>query len=208
MKTIEVTGKSVEDAINSGLQQLKVTREKVDIHILDEGSKGIFNLIGTRPAKIRVTIKRDYCNDAKAFLKSILENMNIEAKIFIEEKGDTINIKLDGNNMGLLIGYRGETLDSLQYLVNLVINKDLDNHYKKVVLDIQNYRLKREETLKRLANKLAHKVKISGKSVKLEPMNPYERRIIHFQLQNNSYVETYSEGEEPYRRVVISLKKA
>lgn len=110
--------------------------------------------------------------------------------------------------MGILIGYRGETLDSLQYLVSLIINKGHETEYKRVVLDTENYRSKREETLKRLAFRVADKVKATGKFVKLEPMNPYERRIIHSSLQNDKYVDTFSEGDEPYRRVVVDLKKA
>lgn len=110
--------------------------------------------------------------------------------------------------MGIIIGYRGETLDSLQYLVSLVINKDQSCDYKRVILDTENYRDKREETLKKLARRLGHKVREAGRPVKLEPMNPYERRIIHSELQNNNYVETYSEGEEPFRKVVINLRKA
>ncbi len=110
--------------------------------------------------------------------------------------------------MGIIIGYRGETLDSLQYLVSLVINKDQECDYKRVILDTENYRNKREETLKKLARRLGNKVKETGRPVKLEPMNPYERRIIHSELQNNNYVETYSEGDEPFRKVVINLRKA
>lgn len=134
--------------------------------------------------------------------------MNIKAEIKIKEDNDTINISLTGPDMGIIIGYRGETLDALQYLVSLVINKGNETNYKRVVLDTENYRAKREETLRKLANKVANTVKRTGKLIKLEPMNPYERRIIHSALQNNPFVDTYSEGEEPYRRVVINLKKA
>ena len=109
--------------------------------------------------------------------------------------------------MGLVIGYRGETLDSLQYLVSLVVNKNHDNPYKRVVLDAENYRHKREETLIKVAQKTAYKVKKSGRPYKLEPMNPYERRVIHSALQEYTDINTYSEGEEPFRRIVISLKK-
>jgi spoIIIJ-associated protein len=126
----------------------------------------------------------------------------------MKEEDGSIKINLDGPNVGILIGHRGETLDALQYLVSLIINKDHNEDYKRVILDTENYRLKREETLKRLASRLAYKVKSTGKYVKLEPMNPYERRIIHSALQNNEDITTYSEGEEPFRRVVIDLKKA
>ena len=134
--------------------------------------------------------------------------MNMKAEVKLKEENNEIRIDLVGPNMGLLIGYRGETLDSLQYLVSLVVNKNHDEEYKRVILDTENYRAKREETLKRLASKIAYKVRVSGRVLKLEPMNPYERRIIHSTLQNDSYIYTFSEGEEPYRRVVVDLKKA
>jgi spoIIIJ-associated protein len=134
--------------------------------------------------------------------------MGVKAEIRINEDNDTIKISLTGPDMGILIGYRGETLDSLQYLVSLVINKGHETSYKRVVLDTENYRSKREETLKRLAQKVANTVRRTGKIIRLEPMNPYERRIIHSALQEDRYVQTFSEGEEPYRRVVIDIKKA
>lgn len=207
MKTIEMTGKTVEEALKNALEQLKLTKDKVDVEIIDEGSKGLFNLIGTKPAKIKVTKKFDCVDSAKQFLKDVLKSMNIEANIDIKEENDTININLFGPKMGLVIGYRGETLDSLQYLVSLVVNKNHDNPYKRVVLDAENYRSKREETLVRVAQKTAYKVRKSGRPYKLEPMNPYERRVIHSALQEYSDINTYSEGEEPFRRIVISLKK-
>ncbi|ADK17294.1 MULTISPECIES: RNA-binding cell elongation regulator Jag/EloR [Clostridium] len=208
MDFIETTGKTVEDAFKTALSELKVEEDKVEMEVLDEGNKGFFNIIGTRPAKIRVTVKRDYINEAKTFLRSILDKIKVEAEIEIKEDKNGIKIYLTGQEMGILIGYRGETLDALQYLVSLVINKNHDTEYKRVVLDTENYRFKREETLKRLARRVAEKVKRTGRIIKLEPMNPYERRIIHSALQNNIYVNTYSEGQEPFRRVVVDLKKA
>ena len=208
MKNIEMMGKNVEDAINNALMQLKVTRDKVKVETLDEGSRGFLNIIGVKPAKIRVTVKRDSLNEAKTFLTEVLQSMNMEAEVNLKYEDNEIKIELIGPNMGLLIGYRGETLDSLQYLISLVVNKNHDEEYKRVTLDTENYRAKREETLKRLASKIAYKVRISGRVLKLEPMNPYERRIIHSTLQNDSYIYTFSEGEEPYRRVVVDLKKA
>lgn len=207
MKTIEMTGKTVEEALKHALDELKLTKDKVDVEVIDEGSKGLFNLIGTKPAKVKVTKKLDVLDDAKTFLINVLSSMNIKSDIDIKEENDIIKINLKGPNMGLVIGYRGETLDSLQYLVSLVINKNHENPYKKVVLDAENYRHKREETLIKLAQKTAYKVKKSGRPYKLEPMNPYERRIIHSALQNDKYVTTHSEGEEPFRRVVVTLKR-
>ncbi|GCD09437.1 RNA-binding cell elongation regulator Jag/EloR [Clostridium tagluense] len=208
MKIIEMMGKNVEDAIGNALKELKVTRDKVKVETIDEGSKGFLNIIGVKPAKIRVTVKRDSLYEAKNFLTEVLNSMSMEAEINLKDENNEIKIDLIGPNMGLLIGYRGETLDSLQYLVSLVVNKSHDEEYKRVILDTENYRAKREETLKRLASKIAYKVRVSGRVLKLEPMNPYERRIIHSTLQNDSYIYTFSEGEEPYRRVVVDLKKA
>lgn len=207
MKTIEITGKTVEEALKSALRQLDTTEDKVEVTVIDEGSKGFFNLIGTKPAKISVTMKRDRILETKKFLSEVLEKMNVKAEINIEESNDVVNINLTGPKMGNIIGYRGETLDSLQYLTSLVVNKSKEDKYKRVILDTENYRQKREETLKRLANKIAYKVRKSGRVLKLEPMNPYERRVIHSELQNNDFVKTFSEGEEPYRRVVVELKK-
>ena len=207
MKVIEMTGKTVDEALKHALDELKLTKDKVDVEIIDEGSKGLFNLIGAKPAKIKVTTKPDALDDAKTFLINVLNSMNIEANIDIKEENDIIRINLSGAKMGLVIGYRGETLDSLQYLVSLVVNKNHENPYKRVVLDAENYRHKREETLIRVAQKTAYKVKKSGRPYKLEPMNPYERRVIHSALQEYTDINTYSEGEEPFRRIVISLKK-
>ncbi|MBE6058748.1 MAG: protein jag [Clostridium sulfidigenes] len=208
MKSIEIIGRTAEEAIQNALRELNVTEEKVTIEVLEEGSKGFLNIIGVKPAKVKVTLKRDYIGDAKKFLRDILNAMNVKAEIHIKEENNEININLVGPNMGVLIGYRGETLDSLQYLLSLVVNKNHDETYKRVILDTVNYRQNRQETLKKLALKMGDKVRINGKTLKLEPMNPYERRVIHSTLQNNAYVTTHSEGDEPYRRVVIELKKA
>lgn len=208
MKSIESTGKNVEEAINNALNNLNATKEKVNIEVIDEGSKGILSIIGKREAKVKVTLKKDYISEARDFLKSIFTNMGLMVEIRIKEVNNCLNINLSGANMGILIGYRGETLDSIQYLVGLVINKGNDGQYKRVLIDTENYRGRREETLRRLANRIAHKVKIERKSIALEPMNPYERRIIHSELQNDEKIMTYSQGDEPYRRVIVDLKKS
>ena len=207
MKSIEIEGKTVEEALNKALLELKTDKNMVNVDVLEQGFKGLFNVIGVKPSKVRVSLKYDYIEEAYNFLANILKAMKIEAEISIEEVDDTLHINLSGRNMGLLIGYRGETLDSIQYLVSLVVNKMHELPHKRVILDTENYRSKREETLKGVAIKTANRVIKNKKSFKLEPMNPYERRIIHSALQANASVETHSEGEEPFRRVVIELKK-
>ena len=144
----------------------------------------------------------------KKFLSDVLKAMNLEAevKVVIDEENSNVDVELIGKNMGVLIGKRGQTLDSLQYLVSLVANKESDGYFR-VKLDTENYRSRRKETLESLAKNIAYKVKRTRKSVSLEPMNPYERRIIHSALQNDKYVATRSEGEEPFRHVVVYLKK-
>lgn len=201
MKFVEKSGKSVEEALRLALIELEATREQVEYEVLEEGSKGFLG-IGAKETRIRVSKKDSVIDSARIFLNSILKEMNIEAELDIEQHDDVLNINMNGEDMAILIGKRGQTLDSLQYLVSLVVNKNKDE-YLRVVLDTENYRAKRKETLESLAEKLAAKVKKSRKNVILEPMNPYERRIIHSALQNNPNVSTKSEGDEPYRKVVI-----
>ncbi|KEH89812.1 RNA-binding cell elongation regulator Jag/EloR [Clostridium novyi] len=207
MRSIRMSGKTVEDAVSKALTELNVTIDEVETNVIEEGSKGIFGIFKTKDAEVEVIVKEKAEDKARKFLRDVLDSMGVLAEIKIKEEDNVLKINLVGPKMGLIIGYRGETLDSLQYLVSLVVNKENNERYKKVTLDTENYRSRREETLKRLAEKLAYKVKKTSKSVKLEPMNPYERRIIHSTLQNDSYVVTYSEGEEPHRRVIIDLKK-
>ena len=203
MKSIEVEGKNIEDALEKALNELNTTKEKINFEIIDPGAKGLFNVIGFKPARIRVSMKYDYIEEARKFIANILKCVGLTAEISITEKDDAININLYGKKMGLIIGYRGETLDSIQYLLSLVVNKSHDIPHKKVILDTENYRSKREETLKGVAIKSANRVIKTRKTLKLEPTNPYERRIIHFDLKDNNLVNTYSEGEEPFRRIVI-----
>lgn len=206
MESIDMTGKSVDEALEKALSQLNVTKDEVEVSIIDEGNKGFLNLIGSKPAKIMVTVKKNYINEAKDFLTKVLAKMNVKTDIMIKEEKNNICIELTGPKMGSIIGYRGETLDALQYLVSLVLNKNHDVEYKRVILDAEHYRSKREETLRRVAYKTANKVRKSKRPFKLEPMNPYERRIIHSALQESNDVITYSEGEEPHRRVVVDVK--
>lgn len=213
MNSMEFSGKTVSDALSVALKELNLTEDKITYEVLEEGSKGLLGLIGTRPAVIKVTVKtpepvkKDIQVEAKDFLKGVLDSMEIVAEIETKLEDNILKVNLTGPKMGLIIGYRGETLDSLQYLTSLVINKRRDGEYVRVVLDTEGYRQKREETLERLAEKTAYKVKKYGRAMKLEPMNPYERRIIHSKLQEDTKVKTFSVGDEPFRRVVIELDK-
>ena len=201
---IEKTGKTVQEAVNSALEELGVQREDVEIEIVDEGAKGLFGF-GSKMAKVKVTLKEVQQEDGVRFLSSVFEKMNVEVDIEKVEDEESIQLNVTGKDSGIIIGRRGETLDALQYLTSLVVNRKSEN-YKRVTIDIENYRQKREETLVKLAERLAERVIKYRRNVSLEPMNPYERRIIHSTLQNNNYVETYSVGEDPNRKVVITLK--
>lgn len=205
MKTVESSGKTINEAILMAVAQLGVQRDNLDIEILEEPVKGLFGLIGAKDARIRASIKKTTGDRAKDFMTELLYHMEVDAIVDVVETGDSIDMDLRGEGMGLLIGYRGETLDALQYLTSLVVNKE-GEEYKRINLDTENYRQKREETLRRLAKRLGYKVSKTKRKITLEPMNPFERRIIHSTLQNDNYVRTYSEGEEPYRRVVIACK--
>lgn len=206
MAYIEKSGKSVEEAIKIALDELKVTSENAKIEILEQPSKGIFGF-GSKMARVRVEAVYDENKTVYKFLRDVLNNMDVKAEIKITKEANNMYINLIGPKMGMIIGRRGQTLDSLQYLVSLVVNKNLDREsYIKVILDTEDYRRKREETLERLAERMASKVIKLGRRVELEPMNPYERRIIHASLQDYPGITTYSEGEEPFRKVIISKK--
>ena len=202
----EFTGKTVDDALTNALVELETTSDKVEYEVLEEGSSGILGLF-SKVAVIRVKKLDDIRETAVEFLNDVFKAMEMDVDIEIEynEVENQMNIDLSGEEMGILIGKRGITLDSLQYLVSLVINRNTED-YMKVKLDTENYRERRKETLENLAHNLAHKVKRIHRPVYLEPMNPYERRVIHSALQKDKYVETHSEGDEPYRKVVITLK--
>ncbi|MGI6161763.1 MAG: RNA-binding cell elongation regulator Jag/EloR [Christensenellales bacterium] len=204
-RVIEATGRTVDEAIFNGLQELSLSIDEVDIDIISEGSKGILGIAG-RKAVVKLSERVEETVEEGHFLNGVLDRMGVKATLAITEDEESIHIKASGPNMGVLIGHRGETLDALQYLSSLVINKDREE-YKRVVLDTENYRVKREETLARLARRLAGKAQKTGRKIELEPMNPYERRIMHATLQNHPSITTYSEGEDPNRYVVIDLKK-
>ena len=207
MDWLEITAKTVDDALDEALLKLGTTRDKIEVEVVEKETNGLLGLF-SKPAKIKVRAKFTVEDIAKAFLTKVFQYMEIKAEFEIdyntEENSMYINIK--GEQMGLLIGKRGQTLDSLQYLTSLVVNKESDT-YLKVKLDTENYRARRKETLENLAKNLSNKVKRTRQPVSLEPMNPYERRIIHSALQYDKFVETYSEGEEPERKVVIAPKK-
>ena len=207
MEYREFTGKTVEDAVMEAAIKLETTSDKLDYEILEKGSSGFLG-IGSKPAKIKARKLMETVDRVEEFLADVFAAMQIDAKIEITENKEenTMNVDLSGEDMGVLIGKRGQTLDSLQYLVSLVVNKESEE-YIHVKVDTENYRQRRKETLENLAKNIAYKVKRTKRSVSLEPMNPYERRIIHSALQNDKYVTTHSEGEEPFRRVVITLKR-
>ena len=209
MEFKEFTGKTVDDALTNATVSLGVTSDQIKYEVIEEGSTGFLG-IGSKDAIIKVVISvdEDPKKVAKEFLEGVFEAMQLEVNISMsfDEEDKTLSIDLAGPEMGVLIGKRGQTLDSLQYLTNLAVNRSSEN-YTRVKIDTEDYRRRRKETLENLARNMASKVKRTKKSVTLEAMNPYERRIIHSALQNDNNVTTHSEGEEPYRYVVITLKK-
>lgn len=207
MEFIEVTAKTVDDAITESLVKFGTTSDKIEYEVIEKGSNGFLG-IGSKMAKIRVRKKSDVEDYVRDFLEDVFRAMDLEVEIMItkSEDGKNVDVELKGKEMGVLIGKRGQTLDSLQYLTNLAVGKQV-NEYVKVKLDTEDYRKRRKETLENLARNIAYKVKRTKRPVSLEPMNPFERRVIHSALQNDWYVSTHSEGEEPYRHVVVTLKK-
>ena len=210
MEYIEVSAKTVDEAITEACQKFGVTSDRLEYEVLEEGSSGFLG-IGSKPAVIKAAVKITEISledRAKAFLNDVFAAMDLEVVVNVvyNEAEKAMDIDLSGDEMGVLIGKRGQTLDSLQYLVSLVVNKG-EPSYIRVKVDTENYRERRKDTLENLAKNIAYKVKRTKRAVSLEPMNPYERRIIHSALQNDKYVVTHSEGEEPFRRVIVSLKK-
>ena len=210
MEFTKFSAKTVNDAIIEACQHFVVTSDKLEYEVVEEGSSGFLGF-NAKPAVINARVKEVEVKPdekAKEFLTDVFRSMNmavvIDAKYDEIEK--TLDIEFSGEDMGVLIGKRGQTLDSLQYLTSLVVNKN-EEDYIRVKVDTENYRQRRKETLENLAKNISFKVKRTKRPVSLEPMNPYERRIIHSALQNDKYVTTHSEGEEPYRRVVVTLKK-
>lgn len=208
MTAVEKIGKTIEEAVSLALAELGVSEKRVDIEVIESPSKGLFGFIGTKPAKVRVSLKKiDPVAVAKEFLQDIFLQMKLDVLIekMTSEEGIVFNLR--GKDLGILIGKHGQTLDALQYLTNLAANRDVDQDRVRIVVDVEDYRKRREETLYRLAERLADKVKRRGERVVLEPMSRHERKIIHMALQDDKRVSTYSEGEEPFRKVVIALKR-
>ncbi|HHW21802.1 MAG TPA: protein jag [Clostridiaceae bacterium] len=205
-KSIIKEAKTVDEAIRLACEELGTDIDNVDVEIINEGNKGLLGIIGNKNAVVKVTQKPGIDDIIVDFLRPIFEKMEITANLDIIHEEDHITVRLTGDDIGIVIGRRGETLDSLQYLLSLVVNRKA-GEYTRVVLDVADYRQKREETLIRLANRVADKVTRYKKSLTLEPMNPYERRIIHSTLQNHKYVDTQSIGEEPNRKVVVRYKQ-
>lgn len=211
MKTVEVIGKTVEEAVQNGLSQLDLTLDEAHIDILDGGGKGVLGLLGVKMARVRVSEKFSTSNRAVSFLAHISDLMGSpDPGIAVAEDVDSLKIKMEGEHLGNMIGHRGETLEALQLLTGLVVNHHngtTEDEYIRIKLDIGGYRKKREETLTRLAHKLAGKARKTGKNVQLEPMNSYERRIIHTALSDEHDITTHSHGTGASRRVVISMEK-
>lgn len=206
MISVEKRGRSVEEAVAAALQELGVQAEQAEVEVLEVPARGLFGLIGSRDALVRVTVKESKEDLALRFLQDVARAIGLDVEISTRRDEDYVFFDVRGDELGILIGRRGQTLDALQYLTNLAVGR-VSGERQRIVVDVEGYRRRREETLQRLAERLAEKVRRSGQSMELEPMSAHERRVIHLALQNSPYVTTYSEGEEPFRKVVIEAKK-
>lgn len=206
MRVVEKRGRSVEEAVAAALAELGLSREEVEVEVLEEPSKGLFGLLGTREALVRVKEKENKPARCRRLLEDIFRAIGARVEVTVRESDQYIFVDVNGDSAGVLIGHRGKTLDALQYLVNLALSKGFQDK-RKVVLDIGAYRKRREETLKRVADKAGEKARRTGRAVALEPMSAAERRIVHMALQGNPHVTTHSEGQEPYRHVVVTPRK-
>lgn len=236
MNTVEKAGRTVDEAIEAALAELGVSRDEIEYEVLEEASKGLFGFLGGKPARVRVTLKKpvpapapvaapdrekparaekgpriervdpETVEVARNFLQQVFAAMRLDVKIEKMTHEDHVTLNLRGEDLGILIGKHGQTLDALQYLTSLAAHRDAEER-TRIILDVEDYRKRREETLARLAERVADRVKMRSEKVILEPMSPHERKVIHMTLQNDQRVTTYSEGEEPFRRVVIAPKK-
>ena len=205
MEYIQFTGKTRLDAISKAMEKFSVSEDRLDIQVLDEGSKGFLG-IGAKDYVIqarKLVVKEDIIID---YIKKIYACMDIDVEVEVTGREDTLLVDIKGEEASVLIGRHAESLDALQTIVNIVLTKETGEH-TRVILDIENYRSRREESLISYAKKMAQKVINRRRSIKLDPMNPYERRIIHSALQENDKITTFSEGEDPNRRIVLALKR-
>ena len=233
-QSLEIKSKNIDDAISKALGQFSVSREDIEVEVIKEPTKGFLGLIGSKDGIYKITVKQKEevtkevdineveinthikietkqdvtdIDVAKDFISNIMNNLNIDADVDVRQEKNVIKVNITGKDAACLIGRRGETLDSIQFLAGLALNKANKDSHCKILVDIENYRSKREDSLIRYANKVAREVAKTRKTKKLDYMNPYERRIIHSTLQNDKFVKTYSEGVDPYRRLVIEYKK-
>lgn len=209
LKEVISTGKTIDDAIEKGIEKIKLEKEYISVEIIQEPTKKLFGLMGVTEAKVRIVGDKDPSYLAGEFVEKLLEVMRIKGSVKVENNSDNIEVsieELSDEDKGILIGKRGSTLDAIQYITTTNSNK-LKEKYKRIILNIGNYREQRENTLIELSKKLASTVKRTRKQIRLEPMNPYERRIIHSTLHNEKNIRTFSEGDEPYRRIVIEYKR-
>lgn len=204
-RTVRKEAKTVEEATRLAIEELGVAVEYAQIQVIEEGKSGILGF-GSRSAVVEASYEETDEDLIEDFLAPIFEKMDIDPDIEYVRTEEQLHIRLTGENIGIIIGRRGETLDALQYLLSLVVNRHSEG-YLRVVLDVSDYRAKREDTLKRLAQRVADKVEKTRRNITLEPMNPYERRIIHSTLQDFKFIETHSVGEEPNRKVVVRYSR-
>ncbi|HEX6593319.1 MAG TPA: RNA-binding cell elongation regulator Jag/EloR [Bacillota bacterium] len=205
MREVTASGQTVEEAVQSALEQLNTTEDHVDIHIIDEGKKGLLGIFGSKPAVVKVTLSKNQIEEAEQYLKKLMKEMNLVINISKTVNDNHVTFNLDGEKIALVIGKRGQTLNALQYLVHLIINRGGEQYYT-VTLDAEGYRSRRRKTLEMLAMRMAEKAKRLNRKVALEPMPAFERKIIHSALQHETNIKTYSSGEEPHRHIVISYQ--
>lgn len=205
MKKMIVTGKTIEETIAAGMEKWGVPAERIKVNVIEEPVKGLFGIIGSRDAKVELELIVDAIEEAENFLKDVLEKMGIDVRVEVERKSDHVLFQMYGSELGIVIGRRGQTLDALQYLLNVIANRRADE-YVRIVLDGEDFRKRRKETLENLALRLAKRAMRTGKEIILEPMSPQDRKIIHSVLQDHERVVTYSKGQEPNRRIVIDVK--
>jgi spoIIIJ-associated protein len=205
MNKVLASGKTVDEAVRNGLSQLGVGEDRVRVTVLEQPVKRLFGLIGAKQARVELELLPDAMEEAIVFLREVSAAMGLSVTVDREEEEEAIRLNVKGSDLGLLIGRRGQTLDSLQYLVNIVANRHSDRHLR-IVLDAEQFRERRRQTLETLSERMASRVLKTRKEIVLEPMTAQERKIIHARLQNNPQVKTYSQGDEPNRRIVIALK--